>query len=279
HLWDVRITECSPTVIAQSPEGYAEDLTVLKVESSSDVHILPLGISGKRDLKFKTIGWCLYDRRNKTYKLEEIYGHITKPVKIKSRYQDGFVDGWGIRIDDENLLQPGFSGSPLIDNRNRIVIGYISHREEQGKAGQAVSVIHLNRIWKDAPQSLVRKHIYDYELTRKLLISVFKNERDFVSFCLESFNYEFGKNISYLIKIEMFLTYCHENNKFDTMFDCIKQIDEKEYRKFLRETEDNSFINTRKDTFIHNLLNFIFSFAYRREQNMNMKQKRSQCKL
>lgn len=68
-----------------------------------------------------------------------------------------FVDrikNWDIIIQ-KDMLQHGYSGSPLIDRNKGSVSGVITHMLDNGKKGAAVSIEALADIWSDMPEYLL----------------------------------------------------------------------------------------------------------------------------
>jgi hypothetical protein len=60
-----------------------------------------------------------------------------------------------LEIVDDYPLQPGYSGSPVVDQTGGAVLGVVSHRHGEGKRGLAISVEALTKIWPDMPPSLI----------------------------------------------------------------------------------------------------------------------------
>jgi hypothetical protein len=55
----------------------------------------------------------------------------------------------------EYYLQPGYSGSPVIDRENGCVLGVVTHQIGKGEKGLAISIQALVKIWQDMPASLI----------------------------------------------------------------------------------------------------------------------------
>ena len=51
-------------------------------------------------------------------------------------------------MDGDDYLQPGYSGSPVIDKYSNTVLGVVSHRRGKGDKGLAISIEALSEIWE-----------------------------------------------------------------------------------------------------------------------------------
>ncbi|MBN3949054.1 MAG: trypsin-like peptidase domain-containing protein [Nostoc sp. NMS7] len=236
----VKIDTYSATVIAQSPDGHAHDLAVLKVETPLDNSILPLGIFGKSGWSFIIYGCRLYDKHSKQYKLEKINGSLVKSVKLKSRYQAKFIDAWQLRVYDQSTLQPGLSGSPVIDNRSLTVIGVVSHSEGQGHSGQAVPLVYLREIWTEMPSAFLREKPYDLVAVRELIKVVFLNENQFSLFIAKNFPQILSKDLPFLIQVNYLINYCHQSNEADKLLNYIERLSPRQYKKFIAQINQYS---------------------------------------
>jgi hypothetical protein len=234
----VKIGNHSVTVIAQSPDDYADDLAVLKVQGlsrddSQDNLPLPLGISGKKGSTFMTGGFWLYDKRNEEYRLEQFKGFLKKRVKVKHKRQPDPVDAWALEIKDEDGLKAGFSGSPVIDTKNCFIIGIITHRESQGKSGQAISVKVLANTWPEMPSLLLRETTYNLTAISELLKNIFYDEKDLSSYCLDHFDFDkFKPNMPFAQRIEFFLDFCHKSNLIEKLLNHLSEFNKLVYKKF-----------------------------------------------
>ena len=61
---------------------------------------------------------------------------------------------WDLNIDDVDTLQPGYSGSPVVDEKG-VCIGIVSHREGRGEKGIAISIEVLTKIWLARPTHIL----------------------------------------------------------------------------------------------------------------------------
>jgi len=141
--------EGSPaTVVTSVLEETADDMAILRVEGLQHLPWLRLSICGQQGLTFDTAGYCLY---NKQYKLERLQGTLGKEVWLRFRGQIGRTRAWELSMDEGSNLQRGYSGSPIVDRVNGLVLGIATHKEGQGQEGMAISIEVLQKIWPDMP--------------------------------------------------------------------------------------------------------------------------------
>ncbi|MBN3938685.1 MAG: trypsin-like peptidase domain-containing protein [Nostoc sp.] len=274
----VEVDSYSVTIVAQSQDGYADDLAVLKIESILGNSILPLGIFGKTGSSFMIFGCWLYDKRSKQYRLEQIKGFLGKSVKLKSRHQAGFIDAWQLKIDDESSLQPGFSGSPVIDSKSYTVIGIVSHLEGQGRSGQAISLASLKRIWAELPPDFFREKLYDLLAVSELIKAVFIDENQFSLFLNKNFASISRETIPFLLKVQLLIDYCHHHNQISELLNHIKIISPSKYRKYISSInqESNSFSSYNHSS---NICKCFRGFIFKSKQTKATIQVRSQCEI
>ncbi len=141
-------------IVACSDNSNASDLAVLKVEDLLDAPPLKLGVLDNPYSDCETAGYWLYDKSNERYLVERIHGKLGKQVGLSSRGRAGFVRAWEFEVEGGTNLQPGYSGSPVIDELTNSVVGVISYRLGQGKKGLAISVKTLEEIWSEIPPEL-----------------------------------------------------------------------------------------------------------------------------
>ncbi|MCP5085487.1 MAG: AAA family ATPase, partial [Rhodobacteraceae bacterium] len=65
------------------------------------------------------------------------------------------VSAWWLKLPNaEHVLQPGYSGSPVVDTASGVVIGIINIRKAEGQRGLAISAQALDVIWPQRPADL-----------------------------------------------------------------------------------------------------------------------------
>lgn len=143
-----------PATIAALGEEDGFDLAILTVQGLWDKKPLKLRKLGEKDINsFFAAGFSLYD---KVYLLRTVVGELGKPINLESRKRQARTRAWDLKIQGENYLQRGYSGSPVIDNISNCVLGVVSHKEGTGDKGLAISVEALEKIWQDMPPFLLR---------------------------------------------------------------------------------------------------------------------------
>lgn len=253
------------SIVAQSKDGCADDLAVIKIDTVMGNSILPLGMLGKPGSSFMIFGCWLYDKRSKQYRLEQIKGFLGKSVKLKSRHQAGFIDAWQLRIDDELSLQPGFSGSPVVDSKSYTVIGIVSHLEGQGRFGQAISLSSLRRVWAELPHDLLRENLYDLSAVSGLIKAVFIDEHQFHLFLDKNYPYISKEELPWLLMIERLINDCYVHNQIAQLLDHIKVISPNKYCKYISSiNQESSSFSTHKQP--STICEYFRGFIYGRKQ-------------
>lgn len=118
------------------------DLCVLRVEGLFERYPLRLRIAGAKDHPFITAGFQSY---SKQFLIRQIRGTLGEAVGLESRGKPDRIKAWDIKIVDEYQLQPGYSGAPVVSENSGEVLAVVSHREDDGKRGLAISVEGLKQ--------------------------------------------------------------------------------------------------------------------------------------
>jgi S1-C subfamily serine protease len=142
-----------PATVAAMGEENGFDLAVLKVEGLWDKKPLKLRKLGEKDKSFVAAGFSLFD---KLYLLRTVVGELGSAITLESPIQKARTRAWELKIQGENYLQSGYSGSPVIDEVSNCVLGVISHKEGTGEKGLAISVEALEKIWQEMPLFLLQ---------------------------------------------------------------------------------------------------------------------------
>lgn len=148
---NVRIGSTLASVIAYDPDG--PDIAILKVNRILGNTCLPLMSPDQNVHSFIAAGFQLY---GKNYLAREIKGELGDKVELLFRNQSSRASAWDIEIDENYRLQPGFSGAPVVDPVSGNVIGIISHRQDQGKSGLAISINSVADIWNNFPDNFFK---------------------------------------------------------------------------------------------------------------------------
>ena len=120
------------------------DLAILRVEGLWKKPALQTQGCGEKDRTIVMAGFQAYAR-----------GHLIRPLRGTLGNQGGLqinrgelVPVWDVQIVDDNYnLEPGYSGSPIVDTATEKVVGIVSHRQG-GRIGLAISIEALDKIWQ-----------------------------------------------------------------------------------------------------------------------------------
>lgn len=137
--------DSKPATVIASGENDGLDLAVLRVDGLGGKPEINLHVSGKKESPFITAGFQLYD---KAHLIRSLQGTLGEPVGLQSIRIGERIQAWDLRIDGDYSLQPGFSGSPVVDEATGYVLGIVSHRQGEGRRGLAISIEALRKIWK-----------------------------------------------------------------------------------------------------------------------------------
>lgn len=150
----VKVNGTQAIVIACGSVGSTDitgtDLAVLRVDDLLNKPPLHLYATGEKGKSFMTAGFQYY---NKQFLIRPLQGILGEQVAIGSK-QANFTKAWDLKITDDYQLQPGYSGSPVVDGPSEAVIGVVSHRQSEGKKGLALSVEAVRTVWPLAPSEV-----------------------------------------------------------------------------------------------------------------------------
>jgi trypsin-like peptidase len=148
----VYLGDMPATVVASGGEG-GPDLAVLKVTGLSDKPVLKLRTIGAKGRPFITTGFQLLD--NSKHLLRDLEGTLGGQIGIEPRTQGTRFRAWDLAIEGDYILRPGYSGAPLTDKQSHHILGVVSHRQQAGRQGIAISVETLEVIWPGMPADLL----------------------------------------------------------------------------------------------------------------------------
>ncbi|MDD5393066.1 MAG: trypsin-like peptidase domain-containing protein [Thiothrix sp.] len=213
---NVKIADHVIDVIGIGESDSTQDVAILRVENSFNSTPIPLGVHNFQSDEFCTFGWYLFDKVNHYFEHEGLSGYLLKSIQLQHPKQREPTLGWKLSFKNDDFLKEGFSGSPVIDKKTRLAFAIITHRENNGQKGTAISIETLLEIWKDAPEDIIRKTAYNLIGLKKSIKERFQYEngkisKDFYSL-LSHFNIE-ANDEAFLIALEILIDYCHMENK------------------------------------------------------------------
>jgi len=137
------------------PEGAPDDLAILIVEGLEAAPVLPLAPLADTGLKVASYGFSSKNTKKGKFHARRVRGAMGEPGEIAARGHRGRIRTWDLKIDGEHHLQPGYSGSPVIDAELAKVVGVVSHQIGDGKRGWAIDIEALGGVWKNMPDGLL----------------------------------------------------------------------------------------------------------------------------
>ena len=149
---DKAVTAGMTATHVASGDADGVDLAILSCENLDTIAPLQLQVHAKRGQQFQTSGFQLYGKQK--YLIRPLAGLLGNSVQIGVS-QAGLVKAWDLNITDDYQLQPGYSGSPVVDE-NGDAVAVVSTRQADGRKGLALSVDAVSRIWPDVPRHIFR---------------------------------------------------------------------------------------------------------------------------
>jgi len=145
----VKINDTQAIVVALGSED-GIDLAVLRVLGLDRIP-LSLSVACEKGKFFTTVGFQSY---NKEFLFRPLNGILGEQVLIGATLAK-LIKAWDLKITDDYQLQPGNSGSPVVDGANDAVVGIVRTRQGDGKKGLAISVEALQKIWQEMPPGIL----------------------------------------------------------------------------------------------------------------------------
>lgn len=143
-----------PATVVAAGDEVGFDLAVLRVEGLWDKPRLSLCLSGEAEKPLIIAGFYQFDPKTPPA-LRTIRGSLGEQIRLSSRDGSDRVKAWDLKIEGEYYLQPGYSGSPVIDRENGCVLGVVTHQIGKGEKGLAISIQALVKIWQEMPVDLI----------------------------------------------------------------------------------------------------------------------------
>lgn len=142
-----------PATMLASDNSDDFDLAVLRVEQQLDIPLLEIAIATVGQHSFRTVGFHDY---GKSTLLQPIEGRIGKQTEIHSHRLNCQCPAWYLEVHNDEQLQHGYSGAPLLDDMGK-VIGFISNHHDKGRRGLAFSIETLRHVWQHMPELIARQ--------------------------------------------------------------------------------------------------------------------------
>lgn len=137
------------TLIASDPEF---DLAVLRVEEVLDTPTLLLKTFTAKDRPVALAGFYLSGQQRLSQKLT---GMLDEQAMLDSATLQTRTVCWHLEIPGNYLLEPGYSGAPIVDETTGHVLGVVNQRRGKGEKGLVISIEALKKIWPDMPPELL----------------------------------------------------------------------------------------------------------------------------
>ncbi|NMG19658.1 GUN4 domain-containing protein [Brasilonema bromeliae] len=156
------LADSIPATVVANGESKGFDLAVLRVQRLW-CPALRLSVSSAAK-HFAIAGFYAFDQKE-TRLLREIQGYLGKQSFIPST--DGRdthklkpeayrIKAWDLHIEGEDILQPGYSGSPVVDRTSGEVLAMVSHQVGKGEKGLAIAIEAIQNIWHSMPYDLLK---------------------------------------------------------------------------------------------------------------------------
>lgn len=128
------------------------DLAIVRVEGFLDKEPLKLCEAASKGKRFVIVG---YSQKDKARFITQISGCLGKSTEINLK--GNRTPAWYLEIDGstKDILQPGYSGSPVIDQDTGYVIGVVTQREGE-KQGIAIAIESLKEISGDLSINILK---------------------------------------------------------------------------------------------------------------------------
>jgi WD40 repeat protein/SAM-dependent methyltransferase len=136
-------------VLIASGEHVDIDLAIIRVDMRLDREPLLLQAAGTKGMSVTTAGF--QHVLGQEYAIRELSGVLEQQVGLESRDRSTRLEAWEVKIRDDATLQPGQSGSPIIDNQNGSAVGILRIKQGQGDRGLAISAQVVHELWPNLP--------------------------------------------------------------------------------------------------------------------------------
>jgi hypothetical protein len=157
------IADGIPAQVIALGENDGFDLAVLEVEGLSEKQQLSLRASGEKGQRFIVAGHYL---QGSNILSRKISGQFGDQVRLVSKKRNAQTNAWDLEIKGKYRLQPGYSGSPVVDEASGNVLGVAIQRLGDGETGLAISIEALTKIWQEMPSQLILSSVEGVDNTQ-----------------------------------------------------------------------------------------------------------------
>lgn len=134
--------------------GDPDDLAILKIRGPLARPPLILRPAGSTGDKIRIYGYYRFSTNPDNHRQIPVNGELGERGVLHFRTRKGHMITWDLKIEEAEILQEGYSGSPVI--REGTVAGVVSHRVRKGQMGVAISINALFQLWPDVASWLSR---------------------------------------------------------------------------------------------------------------------------
>lgn len=144
-----------PVSLITSGMSVGVDLAVLLARGLTDRPALQLSLDAAPDLSVVITGYRFHTQRG--HILRSIRGTLGNQVYLQTRGIPNRAPAWDLRIEGDEQLADGYSGSPIVEEESGLVIAIASHLEREGRRGQAISANAITTIWPLMPHGIIAR--------------------------------------------------------------------------------------------------------------------------
>ena len=93
---------------------------------------------------------------NESQVMRPLHGTLGSQITIQSGRNGIRVDAWDLILEKDDVLKPGYSGSPVVDREsNQVISQLLAIVCKKGRKGIAISISALDTIWKVLSPELI----------------------------------------------------------------------------------------------------------------------------
>lgn len=149
-----------PARVLKKGSQQSVDLALLQIEGLKGMEVLKLALlvaAGARGRGIRVVGYSReHLKSSDPPRLREIKGVLGGSSSQLILDQQAFFTHWDIEMDEgRHVLQPGYSGSPILGSEDGEVVGIVSHRLSAGREGYAISTDALRYFLPPGWQNLL----------------------------------------------------------------------------------------------------------------------------